>query len=207
MNKEIQMKRGNIKYISAIWWLAPLLIGFLLATFVFLADPSAMSLWRLRSLAANGVVVCLLGHCVAVIVLLVRRRWKSGLIALVILPLFFIFSFLIVSMIGPTIEAVTEKVSAATAVPQSEIKCLGGWLRREAVIVFELPKGASLQIETADEMERNDILPRLKKYADRLNLQMPARCKVLRYRLEFDTVYVVYDRDHRLVFFFGMIVM
>ena len=197
------MKRGNTKYISAIWWLAPLLIGFLLAVFVFLGDPSAMSLWRVRSLAATGVTA----HCVAVIVLLVRRRWKSGLIALVILPLFFIFAFLIVSMIGPTIEAVTEKVSAATAVPQSEIKCLGGWLRRESVIAFELPKGASLQIETADEMERSDILPRLKEYADRLNLQMPAQGKVLRYRLESDTVYVVYDRDHRLVFFFGMIVM
>ena len=201
------MKRGNIKFISTIWWLVPLLIGILLATFVFLADPSAMSLWRLRSLAANGIVVCLLGHCVAVIELLVRRRWKSGLIALVILPLFFIIAFFVASMIGPTIDAVTEKVSAATAVPQSEIKCLGGWLRREAVIVFELPTGASLQIETADEMERSDILPRLKEYADRLNLQLPVQCKVLRYRLEFDTVYVVYDRDHRLVFFFGMIVM
>ena len=121
------MKRNVGKSILSLWWLAPLLIGFLLATFVFLADPSAMSLWRLRSLAANGVVVCLLGHCVAVIVLLVRRRWKSGLIALVILPLFFIFAFLVASMIGPTIDAVTEKVSAATAVPQSEIKCLGGW--------------------------------------------------------------------------------
>ena len=191
------MKRGNIKYISAIWCLAPLLIGFLLAAFVFLADSSSMSLWRVRSLAANSVVVCLLWHCVAVIVLFARRRWKSELIALVILPLFVIIAFLVALMIGPNIEAVTEKVSAVTAVPQSEIKCLGGWLRRESVIVFELPKGASLQIETADEMERNDILLRLKEYADRLNLQMPAQGKVLRYRLEFDTVYVVYGRDHR----------
>ena len=201
------MKRSVGKSILSLWWLAPLLIEFLLAAFAFLAAPSAMSLWRVRSLAATGVTACLLGHCIAMIVLFVRRRWKSGLIALVILPLFFIFAFLVASMIGPTIDAVTEKVSAATAVPQSEIKCLGGWLRRESVIAFELPKGASLQIETADEMERSDILPRLKEYADRLNLQLPVQCKVLRYRLEFDTVYVVYDRDHRLVFFFGMIVM
>ena len=201
------MKRYTIKYISAIWWLAPLLIGFPFAAFVFLADPSAMSLWGVRSFAATSVVVCLLGHCMAMIVLFARRRWKSGLIALVILPVFFIIAFLVALMTGPDIEAVTEKVSAVTAVPQSEIKCLGGWLRRESVIVFELPKGASLQIETADEMERNDILLRLKEYADRLNLQMPAQGKVLRYRLEFDTVYVVYGRDHRLVFFFGMIVM
>ena len=141
------------------------------------------------------------------IVLFAKRRWKSGLIALVILPLFFIIAFLVALMTGPNIEAVTEKVSAVTAVPQSEIKCLGGRLSREKVIAFELPKGASLQIETADEMERSDILPRLKEYADRLNLQMPAQGKVLRYRLESDTVYVVYDRDYRLVFFFGMIVM
>ena len=201
------MKRGDIKYISAIWWLAPLLIGFLLAAFAFLADPSAMSLWRVRSLAANGVTACLLGHCIAMIVLFVKRRWKSGLIALAILPLFFIIVFFVALTIGPNIEAVIEKVSAVTAVPQSEIKCRGGWLRREAVVVFELPKGASLQIETADEMERSDVLPRLKEYADRLNLQIPVQGKVLRYRLEFDTVYVVYDRDHRLVFFFGMIVM
>ena len=201
------MKRYTIKYISAIWWLAPLLIGFLLAVFVFLGDPSAMSLWRVRSLAATGVTACLLGHCIAMIVLFAKRRWKSGLIALVILPLFFIIAFLVALMTCPNIEAVTEKVSAVTAVPQSEIKCLGGWLRRESVIAFELPKGASLQIETADEMERSDILPRLKEYADRLNLQMPAQGKVLRYRLESDTVYVVYDRDCRLVFFFGMIVM
>ena len=201
------MKRDNIKYISAIWWLAPLLVGFLLSAFAFLADPSAMSLWPIRSLAAIGVTACLLGHCIAMIVLFVRRRWKSGLIALVILPLFFIIAFLVALMIGPNIEAVTEKISAVTAVPQSEIKCLGGWLSRESIIVFELPKGAPLQIEAADEMERNDILPRLKEYADRLNLQIPVQGNVLRYRLEFDTVYVVYDRDHRLVFFFGMIVM
>ena len=201
------MQRGRIKYISAMWWLAPLLIGFLSAAFVFLADSSAMSLWRLRALAANSVAVCLLGHCVVVIWLFVRRRWKSGLIALAILPLFFIIAFLVALMIGPNIEAVTEKVSAVTSVPQSEIKCLGGWLRREAVLVFELPKDALLQTETADEMERNDILSRLKEYADRLNLQIPAQGKVLRYRLEFDTVYVVYDGDHRLVFFFGMVVM
>ena len=201
------MQRGYIKYISAMWWFAPLLIGFLSAAFVFFADSSAMSLWRLRSLAANSVAVCLLGHCVVVIWLFVRRRWESGFIALVILPLFFIIAFLVALMIGPNIEAVTEKVAAVTSVPQSEIKCLGGWLRREAVLVFELPKGASLQTETADEMERNEILPRLKENADRLNLQIPAQGKVLRYRLEFDTVYVVYDRDHRLAFFFGMIVM
>ena len=201
------MKRVSIKYISAIWWLGPLLIGFLLTAFVFLADPSAMSLWRLRSLAANGVVVCLLGHCVAVIVLLVRRRWKSGLIAFVILPLFFIIAFLVALMIGPNIKAVTEKVSAVIAVPQSEIKCVGGWLRREAILVFEIPKDTTLQFEKADATPENDILPYLKECADRLNLQMPAPGKVLRYRLEFDTVFVVYDSDYKLVFFFGMTVM
>ena len=201
------MKRGSIKYNSAIWCLAPLLIGFLLAAFVFLADPSAMSLWRVRSLAATGVTACLLGHCIAMIVLFAKRRWKSGLSALVILPLFFIIAFLVALMTGPNIEAVTEKVSAATAVPQSEIKCLGGWLRREAILVFEIPKDTTLQFEKADATPGNEILPYLKECADRLNLQMPAQGKVLRYRLEFDTVYVVYDRDRRLVFFFGMIVM
>ena len=166
-----------------------------------------MSLWRLRSLAANGVVVCLLGHCVAVIVLFVRRRWKSGLIAFVILPLFFIIAFLVALMIGPNIKAVTEKVSAVIAVPQSEIKCVGGWLRREAILVFEIPKDTTLQFEKADATPENDILPYLKECADRLNLQMPAPGKVLRYRLEFDTVFVVYDSDYKLVFFFGMTVM
>jgi len=201
------MKRGNIKFFSTIWWLVPLLIGLLLSAFIFFADPSAMSLWRLRSLAATGVAVCLVGHCVAVIVLFVRRHRKCGLIALAIIPIFFLIAFLVALTIGPNIETITEKIAAVTAVPQSEIKCLGGCLRREAVIVFELPKGTSLQIETANEMGTSDILSRLKEYADQIHLQMPAPSKVLCYRLEFDTVYVVYDRDRRLVFFFGMTVM
>ena len=203
----MRMERGNAKRIPIIWWLTPLLIGVLSSAFVLLADPSAMSLWCLRSFAANSVAVCLLGHFIAMAWLFVRRRWKSGFIALVISPLFFMIAFLVTLKVGPDIESVTAKVSAVTAVPQSEIKCLGGWLQREPILVFELPNEIPLKIDNADVIEQNNILLRLTEYAGRLNVRMPSQAKVLRYRSESDTVFVAYDADHRLAFFFGMIVM
>ena len=201
------MKKAFMKRFLSILWLMPLLVGLLSSAVVYLMDSSIMSLWWLRVHLANCIAMCLLGHCIATICLFLRRHWRNGFISLAMLPFFLFIAFLVALTLGPDIDTVTEKVSAVTAVPQSEIKCLGGNLCRESNLVFKLSKNTQLSKDGADIVDANVILPYLKRTADRLNVPMSKHCTILRFRLEFDTIFVVEDASARLAFFYGMVVM
>ncbi len=201
------MKKAFMKRFLSILWLVPLLVGLLSFAVVYLMDSSIMSLWWLRVHLANCIAMCLLGHCIATICLFLRRHWRNGFISLAMLPFFFFIAFFVALTLGPDIDTVTEKVSAVTAVPQSEIKCLGGNLCRESNLVFKLSKNTQLSKDGADIVDANVILPYLKRTADRLNVPMSKHCTILRFRLEFDTIFVVEDASARLAFFYGMVVM
>ena len=201
------MKKVFMKRTLSVLWLVPLLIGLLSSAVVYWMDSSIMSLWRFRVPLANCIAMCLLGHCIATVWLFLRRHLRNGFISLAILPFFLFIAFLVALTLGPGIDTVTAKVSAVTAVPQSEIKCLGGNLRRESNLIFELPKSTQLRKDGADIVDANVILPYLKRTADRLNVPMSKHCTILRFRLEFDTIFVVEDASDRLAFFYGMVVM
>ena len=205
----VQMKKDFMKRILSIWWLLPLLIGFFFSVVVCWMDSSMMSLWRIRIHLANCIAMCLLGPCITTICLFIRRCWRKGFISLAMLPFFLAIAFLVALILGPDIDTVIAKVSTITSIPQSEIQCLGGNLHRESRVLFRHEGNSPLTgkyEEVSPKSQAYEIVMDFLKHMN-VNMDKDVSVRILKFPLEFDTVFCVICGKEQWMVFYGMSVM
>ena len=197
------------KSILSFWWLLPICMGLAAFAFAYCADPSEISLWRLRTYAGNCIAMCFLVHGISTLWLFMRRRWRNGFIALAVVPVFLAIALLAAFAIGPDIESVKARVSALVSVPQVEIKCMGGCLRRESEILFHIESSAPLEGEYEELQPKGQIFETVLGFLRRMNVDVDkdARIKVFKFPMEFDTVFCIVCGRERWIIFYGNIVM
>ena len=203
------IKQSFTKWVLSLWWLLPLLIGVFLSVVVYWMDSSMMSLWRIRIHLANCIAMCLLGHCITTICLFIRRCWRKGFISLAMLPFFLAIAFLVALILGPDIDTVIAKVSTITSIPQSEIQCLGGNLHRESRVLFRHEGNSPLTgkyEEVSPKSQAYEIVMDFLKHMN-VNMDKDVSVRILKFPLEFDTVFCVICGKEQWMVFYGMSVM
>ena len=123
--------------------------------------------------------------------------------------LLFFATVLSALMVGPTIETVQKKVVSTIGVTPSELVCVGGNLRRESTILFRYNGSAPFtnmgELVSVKDQDVGIVLGVLERMNVKVSNDMPI--KVLKFPLEFDTIYCVICGKEQWIVFFGMFVM
>ena len=110
---------------------------------------------------------------------------------------------------GPALEAVQKKVASTIGVTPSELVCVGGNLCRESTILFRHDGSAPFtnmgEPVSPKDQDVGIVLEVLERMNVKVSNDMPI--KVLKFPLEFDTIYCVICGKERWIVFFGMSVM
>ena len=110
---------------------------------------------------------------------------------------------------GPDVETIREKVSTAIGISPSEIAYVGGHLRRESSVLFRHEGNSPLMGKYEEVSPKSQTYEIVMDFLKRMNvnMDMDASIKILKFPLEFDTVFCVICGKERWVVFYGMSVM
>ena len=126
--------------------------------------------------------------------------------------LFFIVGQLLYMLLlhaGPSVETVRQKVADAMGVPSLGLVYVGGCLRRESSVLFRHEGNSSLMGKYEEVSPKSQTYEIVMDFLKRMNvnMDMDASIKILKFPLEFDTVFCVICGKERWVVFYGMSVM
>ena len=142
-----------------------------------------------------------------------KIRWCKFLkTVLVGVGLFFIVGQLLYMLLlhaGPSVETVRQKVATAMGVPSFELFYVGGYLRRESRVLFHR------EGDTPFAGEHEEIPPETQSYeivtsflkSMNVNVDKGVAIKVIKYPLEFDTVFCIVCGKEQWIIFYGNTVM
>ena len=110
---------------------------------------------------------------------------------------------------GPSVETVRQKTAAAMGVPSLGLVYVGGCLRRESSVLFRHEGNSSLMGKYEEVSPKSQTYEIVMDFLKRMNvnMDMDASIKILKFPLEFDTVFCVICGKERWVVFYGMSVM
>ena len=110
---------------------------------------------------------------------------------------------------GPSVETVRLKVADAMGVPSLGLVYVGGCLRRESSVLFRHEGNSSLMGKYEEVSPKSQTYEIVMDFLKRMNvnMDMDASIKILKFPLEFDTVFCVICGKERWVVFYGMSVM
>ena len=140
-------------------------------------------------------------------------RWRKLLKgALVGVGLFFIVGQLLYMLLlhaGPSVETVRQKVADAMGVPSLGLVYVGGCLRRESSVLFRHEGNSPLMGKYEEVSPKSQTYEIVMDFLKRMNvnMDMDASIKILKFPLEFDTVFCVICGKERWVVFYGTAVM
>ena len=183
----------------------PVVVATCAFLFLLFSPSSMMVLWRPRKFASNIVALCVLLHLVVLLWLLLKRKFKAGVIAATCLPLLLFAAFLGSMLAGPDVASIKSKVSSAVSMPVEELKCLGGMLSRESIVLFACDHEINMSACNAcliGNDEPSYVIARDMALRSGCQLQRPFN--VWRINLEFDTILIVDDEIKQFVVFVGM---
>lgn len=192
---------GGLLFVVTYAFVAVVCIEFLSA--------SNVRFWNVRSLMLQSLGWCLLVQIVIVLGFLAIRKWMMSIVTVGLIMLLFFATVLSALMVGPTIETVQKKVVSTIGVTPSELVCVGGNLRRESTILFRYNGSAPFtnmgELVSIKDQDVGIVLGVLERMNVKVSNDMPI--KVLKFPLEFDTIYCVICGKERWIVFFGMSVM
>ena len=145
--------------------------------------------------------------------LFIKVRW-SKLVKIVLagVGLFFIVGQLLYMLLlhaGPSVETVRQKVATAMGVPSLELFYRGGYLRRESRVLFHRDGGlpfAGGHEEVPPEAQSYEIVTSFLKSMN-VNVDKGVAIKVIKFPMEFDTVFCVVCGKEQWIIFYGNTVM
>ena len=142
-----------------------------------------------------------------------RIKWKKLLKgALVGVGLFLILGQLLYMLLlhaGPSVETVRQKVAAAMGVPPVELVCVGGCFRRESRALFHQEGDTPFAGKYEEIPPGGQTFEITMKFLNDMNVNVnkDVTTKVIKFPMEFDTVFCVICGNERWIIFYGNIVM
>ena len=110
---------------------------------------------------------------------------------------------------GPSVETVRQKVAVAMGVPPVELVCVGGRFRRESRVLFhqegDTPFAGEYE-QIPPDGQTFEITMRFLKDMN-VNVNKDVTPTVIKFPMEFDTVFCVICGNERWVIFYGNTVM
>lgn len=131
---------------NSLFW-GPFILGMWISLFAILSPASRMSIWRVRQFAVDSIFCILLLQLVVVMLCCVLRWWRKAFLSTFLLGVLFMLFFISVLFVGPSIDSIVRKVTAATNCSSSQLACQGGSICRESVVVFKVDESVSLDSE------------------------------------------------------------
>ena len=110
---------------------------------------------------------------------------------------------------GPSIETVKHKITIATGVSSSELVYVGGYLRRESKALFRYDGDVAFVCEHQEispNSQTFDVIINFLKDM-KVNIGKEVPIKIIKFTMEFDTVFCIISRNQRWIVFCGNIVM
>ena len=110
---------------------------------------------------------------------------------------------------GPSVEAVRQKVATAMGVPFLELSYVGGYLRRESRVLFHREGDTPFvgeHEEVSPEAQSYEIVTGFLKSMS-INVDKGVVIKVIKFPMEFDTVFCIVCGKEQWIIFYGNTVM
>lgn len=185
---------------------SPLIVALGAFLFLMAAPSTSMELWQSRAYASNVITLCLVTHIIVMVWFFLKRKWKEATVALLCLPMLFLVAFIGAMLVGPDIGSIKDEVAAAVARPVEELKCLGGNLSRESIVLFECRQKLDVSGGNVCQVgEDESIYERISEIAIGFNVPLQRRYDAWRIRLDCDTILIVDDGVCQVVIFMGRV--
>ena len=187
-----------------IYWLLALIYAVAAIAILELLPASAMRFWHLRRWIFHSLGWCFLILIGIALWFLLKRKYRRAIVALCLLPAILVAIVYEGMSIGPDIDDVMRSISETVAISQSEIRCLGGWLRRESTLVFELSEKANPDLTNASQTRNPKNRFDLDSLAARFSVPLSDQYESWCINCDFHILVLVHDNGHWLAFFYGM---
>jgi len=190
-------------------WLFVVISTIVAAICIWFLPRCDMRLWNVRSWMFQFLGWCLLVHLGIVLGFLIMREWLMSFLSLGLFLLLFVVTLIVGLTVGPPIETVRAKIADTMGIPSSELVCVGGFLSRESEVLFRregsTPFAGKCEEVPAKAQAREIVMEVLERMNVKLDKAAPIT--ILKFPLEFDTIYCVIVGKDQWVVFFGMAVM
>ena len=170
---------------------------------------SDMRFWNIRVLIFRSLGWCCLVHLGIVLTFLVMRKWLKSVLALGLLLLLFAAILIEGLTIGPDIDTVRRITAEVTGIQAPNLVCVGGRLSRESIVVFKVNGNTLLNKVYEEVPPESNTRQILIKELDLQNVHpsWSSQTKVLKFSMEFNTVFAMSSGDEWWIVFFGNAVM
>ena len=176
---------------------------------IFLFPPSAASKWAgiVQFILPNLLLVCVLIQLVVSIWILVKGRLLFSFLSFLLTFVLFCFLFLSVLLVGPSVTNIKKTIETTAHIPSESLKCIGGRLFREAVVVFScegVPPALDLSEDASGEPSVVETIGRISVLE---GIALGNVQEIRRYPLETSTLLVVRNESGYLVFYLSKVVL
>ena len=170
---------------------------------------SNMRFWGVRAVLFLTVGWCCLVHFAIATCYLFMRKWSMSLFAFSLFLLLLGATIVEGLSIGPDIETIRRRTAEATGIPTSDLVCVGGRLSRESIVVFKATGDALLECKNAVRAYESNVRPILTDVLNRMdvNLEENSTINVLKFPMDYNTVFALCINDEWWIVFFGNAVM
>ncbi len=142
-----------------------------------------------------------------------KTRWtrlvKFVVIGVVVYFIVWQLLYMLLLHSGPSVETIKDKIAVVMGVSPSEFVYVGGYLRRESRVLLRHEGDVSFEGEY-EEISRDcqsfDIIMNFLKMM-KVNINKEDSIKIIKFSMDFDTVFCVISRNEQWIVFYGNTVM